>query len=794
MQPDVFPQNPRERLFDPDPATRRMAVAAIARDPQPFDREFFEETLFNPDTSTALLAHVGLRALFPNPPTIDQTWRDTFSESVELLVQRATSGPVQLRVAALQALAFAPEGLSVPLVERILLSLSEAAAMETGMWREAPTLPLVQARRSLDLPEGFALLLSALPLGKERIHLLKRELARKEIHRLLPVLIALQMMPVPELTEQILTCVRSGEPRVAVEAARALLACGGKKVYLMILSLLKETVDPRKKAGLLPLAGQTGRPEVWQVLLSHLRHSSPLVRRAAVLAVSNFPTSPTEKTAALQPLLKDKEAVVACEACRFLWQMGSMEALAHLEELFGQGDPHQRSTAAEALGELPAETAVPILIEEFSRERHGDVIRQVILSLRRLLPRLAGSSGLTDRLLPVLRRLLGSTDPFARSQAAVLAGILGAPAEDVLLAALEKPEHPHVLASLLAGLGSIGHGRLLVLARFHDHPDPRVRSNLMNALLSAGPGAIPYLTTGLKDPSPRVRAAAAHSLFLLGQLEVVPVLNRMLLVPSPVSVLAASHALGKLMRVRIPVLKQDHPLPLSLNRKSRRRPAAGTEGDGPHLLRAPELPRVFEELAIARGDPAKTLWILENQHKSHPASPAIRRMLASTLAVQGKAEPALAMLETCLRDHPGVLADLLDAYRLSLMMGDLPRAEAFGRKAREIYQRILAACTELCQTLRGPGAEAMLERLHTLSTPSMNIYAAMIQLKALQGDAETVLDLLAELLLARPTNGVVAQKLANLLPEALSDLRQALLTYAQHLPLPGQPGGSSSPD
>lgn len=782
MAGDTFPYNPRERLYDPDPATRRMAVAAIAREPLPEDREFFEETLFSADPATALLAHLGLRALVPPPASLDQTWRETFAESVELLVQRASSGPVQLRVAALQALAFAPEGLTVGLVDRVLQSLPDAATVETGLWREAPTLPLVQVRRSLDLPEGFALLLSALPLGKERIHLLRRELGRKESHRLLPVLIALQLVPVPELTDQVLACVRSGEPRVAIEAARALLACGGKKVYLMILSLLKETVDPRKKAGLLPLAAQTGRREVWQVLLSHLRHSSPIVRRAAVVAVASFPGLATDKTAALAPLLKDKEAGVACEAARFLWQFGSMEALTLLEDHFRRGDPHQRAVAAELLGELPAETAAPILIEEFGKERHGDVIRQIILSLRRLLPHLAPSSGLCDRLLPVLRRLLGSTDPFNRSQAAVLAGILGAPAEDLLLSAIEKPEHPHVLASLLAGLGRIGHGRLLVLARFHDHPDPRVRANLMTALLSAGPGAIPYLTTALKDPSPRVGAAAAHSLFMLGQVEVVAVLNRMLLVPSPVSVLAACHALGRLLRVQVATLPSDHPLALTLGRRARTK-AAADPVDGPALLRAPELPRVFEELALARGDREKTAWVLENHLKANPASVALRRMLASVWAVQGKAEPALNLLETCLRDHPGVLADLLDAYRLSLLVGDLPRAEAYGQRVQGMYRRILDACLDLCQSLRGRGTEALLERLHSLSSPSMNIYAAMIQLKALQGDTETVLELLTEILLARPANGVVAQKLANLLPESLGDLRQALLTYVQSLPV-----------
>ena len=76
----------------------------------------------------------------------------------------------------------------------------------------------------------------------------------------------------------------------------------------------------------------------------------------------------------------------------------------------------------------------------------------------------------------------------------------------------------------------------------------------------------------------------------------------------------------------------------------------------------------------------------------------------------------------------------------------------------------------------------MLKQLHHLREPSMNLYNAMIQLKAMERDRETVLDLLAELLLARPTNGHIAKRLAHLLPESAGELKQALATYAASLP------------
>ena len=65
----------------------------------------------------------------------------------------------------------------------------------------------------------------------------------------------------------------------------------------------------------------------------------------------------------------------------------------------------------------------------------------------------------------------------------------------------------------------------------------------------------------------------------------------------------------------------------------------------------------------------------------------------------------------------------------------------------------------------------------------MNLYNAMIQLKAVEKDNATVLDLLSELLLSRPFNSLVVRKLASMLPESFSDLRRSLEVYASSLPV-----------
>lgn len=786
MTEEGWLKQPRELVSDQDPWIRRLALAELAQAPLAVDRELFEEHLFSSDPTLALPAFLGLRRLCPPPPLMDEAWREIFGEAIDLLGKRASSGPLPLRAAAIQALAFAPGGVSDLLLDQLTASAIDEAPLEAPIWSEPPQLPLIQEGGGVgDQSASMALLLGAALRSGSRVSRVARLLADGDESRCMPALLALQAFPQPELAERILPLVRAPSIRVAAEAARALLACGGRRVFLLLLSLVGDTAEPARKAFLLPLVARTGRPEVWKLLTSHLSHADPRVRRAAIIAAAGLAVPAQQRVIALTPLLSDKDPSVIAEAARVLWPLGSMEALSKLEELLRHRDAGHRALAAEALGGLPPAPAIPILVEQISSERHGDVLRALLLSLRRLLPKAAPQTGIAERLIPTLRRLLESSDPFLRSQTAVLAGLLGPVAEDLVLSCLEKPEHPHVLSSLLGALRRIGSSRLLFLARFSDHPDPRVRANLMETLLFSGSGAVPYLTNGLRDPAPRVRAAAAKGLFQLGQLEVIPLLTRMLLIPSPVPVLSACHALGQLMRLQPPAMRSDHPLSLSLSREARRRRPAAISG--PIVLRDPSLPDLFEQLSESATDTNETIDVLERHVKMHPTSRAARRILAAVLAGMDRAAPALSLIESCLAEQPGVLADLLDAYRLAMRIGDLPRAERLGHKVRDNYGALLDACLELAHSSRGGPADQLLDRLFNLREPSMNLYSAMIQLKARQGDVETVLELLAELLLARPGNATVAARLAANLPPALSELKSALAQYARTM------AGATSP-
>ncbi|MEW6708492.1 MAG: hypothetical protein AB1403_01610 [Candidatus Riflebacteria bacterium] len=767
--------NPREMVRLNDSWSRRTALAAMLREPQPTDREIFEEILTGDDPTSSLLAFLGLKKLLPAPLPVQQAWKTIFGESVELLVRRACSGPLQLRLAALKALAFAPEHLHPGLIEQVLQSLEEPVSYDTVVSGQTPGLVLVSPAQRFMLPEGFALLLASLPGGQDRVRLLQRELFGSDPARLVPVLLALQVNPVPEFFDQLLTLARSADPRVALEAARALAACGGSRVVMVLLSLLKESADPARKAWLLPLAAATGRDEVWPVIQNYTAASEQVLQLAALQAAEIFPAPAEEKAELFKKAMASGDAAVSCRAAAGAWQFGSMKGLHLLEKnLFGDSKLH-RQHAAHALAQVAPETALIMLSSRFDVERSGDVIRQMILSLRKLLPGVKNNSRMHDLLMPWLKRLIRSADAFKRSQCAVLCGVLGSSAEEMVLKALEKEEHPHVIASLLGALGRIGSDRLLVYSRFHDHPDPRVRANMINAMLACANAAVPYFAAALRDPAPRVCASAARNLFLLGQLDIVAELNRMLLVPSPVPVLSGCYGLGQLLRIQPPTLKADHPLPLAVARRIKSDRAQ--EPTAPGLLSSPELPDLFKEMAIGRGNIKKLLWLVEEKCRRFPASHCLRRVLAALAISDGQYDKAASLLAQCLAERPQVLADLFDAYRIALKVGNLDSATDYGAQTKKLYAELLEGCLFLCRSIRGSGADLMLEKLHHLREPSMNLYNAMIQLKVLEGDQETVLELLAELVLARPVNAMVVRRLAGMLPESFSDLRAALQHY-----------------
>ncbi len=775
-------KNPRKAINDSDSWVRRRVLSIISREPSIDDRIFLEEMLESDDPTSVFLAYKGLTRLFPLTNAMKNVWQDFFAETIDLLDKRASSGSgsAQIRTAAIKALAFSTD-LSISVVESALKSLFSTFSYETSFIAQEPLLPLLTKQNSFSLPESFGILLASLPIEQESsIKIIKRELDCQNPDRLIPAMISLQLNSSPEMTDQLLWIARNGEKRVADEAVRALLACGGKKVCLFITSLLKEVRDSERRAIILSLAGATDREEIWPVLSGFARGKSKELSLVALRAIDGFSgTSIEDKIHLYSEVARSKEPDLIALAALLAYKAGSVKSIKIIKQLLNSDLEKSRFEAVCVLSEFPAEKAVPLLLTAFDEETDENIINQIFLSLRSLLPKINKIELVENTILPWLNRLLNSNDPFIRNQTAVLCGCLGPSAEDIALKVLEKETHPYVIASLLAALGKCGCNKLILYSQYHDHNDPRVRANMVWALSNCGNEALPYLNDALSDSSPRVRAGAAFNLFMLGQLYVIKTLNGMLQVPEPLSVLSGCYAIFNIFKTILPRLEADHPLALAMGKlalESQRHKQIG-----PGLLNVPEAPDLFSEMATCAGNQKRILWLLEEKHKRRPSSFLITRLLASLYILNNENAKALPLIEICVRENPTDLADLLDAYRTVIKLGNLNRANEIGEKTKKLYKMLLDGCIELCKELRGTGSALMLQRLNFLNEPSMNLYNAMIQLKVVEDDPDTVMYLMTELILARPFNVNLINKLAAMLPEDYTSLKDALLVYAKSL-------------
>lgn len=775
-------KKPREAVRDLDGWVRLQALSTIAREPVDEDKTLFEEFLRNEDPKFAFLAHLGLEKLFPWTPAMKEVWRNLFVETLDLLEKRGSSSfaSAYLRGAVLKVMSFVPE-LDYSVIERVLKSLDSALGYDSSFASPEALLPLLQTRGNLSIQESLGILLASMASNQESyINLLKSELNCQNSDRLLSALISLKLSPNHEFTDRLLFIARNGGKAVADEASRALLACGGKKVPLVMTSLLKEANDLERKLALLPVVASTDKEEVAPLLLSFAKDDNPKVALTALRAIDGFSEiQKKDKLALYAEKVKSQDPNLIALAALLAWRAGSIKSLKIFDQLLDSEDKNCRLAASYISGEIKAEKAVPMLISRFNEENDEKVISQIFLSLRRLLPSLKNLHSVENLVLPWLNYILKSSDPFKRNQGAVLCGCLGPSSETVVFDALKKESHPYVLATLVSALGNCGCKKILLLSKYHDHNDQRVRANMLYAMANCGEEAIPYFFEAINDESPRVRAGAAYNLFILGQLEGIETLNSMLQVPEPLSILSASYAINNIFKIVPSALEADHPLTLALKRLAMERQK--NIKIGPGLLNAPEVVEVFNEMALASGDRKKILWLIEERHKRRPSSFLLTRLLAAMYILNGDNEKAFPLMENCIRENSSDLADLLDAYRIVLKLGNLNRANEIGDKAKKLYKMLLDGCIELCRNIQGSGAALMLQRLNFLKEPSVNLYNAMIQLKVLEGDNETVMYLMTELILARPFNVELIKKLASLLPEEFAALKEALSNYANSL-------------
>ena len=777
-------KKPRTALRDSDSWVRLQALSAIARQPLAEDRSFLEELLESGDLSVSLLAYKGLSRLFPMPVGMEEVWQSIFLDSIDLLEKRASSGSgsSQIRAGSVKALAFVTN-LSFNSVEAVLKSLSSSFRYDTSFVSREPLLPLISRENEASLHEAFGALLGSLSTEHQATaKILTRELDCQNPDRLIPALIALQLNPNPDFTDQLLWLARNSEKAVADEAVKALLACGGKKVCLVISSLMKEIKDSERRQVLLSVAASSDREEMWPILVAFAKGKEQKLILTALRAVDGFDgVDKSKKLALYSEAVKCKDPEVMALASVLAWKAGSVKTVKLLNQFMDSDSEAYRMIAAGYLSEVSSETAIPILISHYSDELDEKISNQILLSLRKLLPSVKKTELVENTILPWLERMFKSSDDSKRNQTAVLCGCLGPSAEDLLIKFLACEKHDYVIASILSALGKCGCRRILLLSKYHDHEDDRIRANMIEALANCGNEAIPYLSEALNDCCPRVRANASYSLFMLGQLNAISAINNMLQVPEPVSVLSACHALYNIFKTVLPKLEADHPLALSISRFAIDSSKKSNKDNGPGLLNNPEAVTLFNEMASASGDRKKILWILEERHKRRPSSFLTTRLLGAHYILAGENKKAFPLMEICARENQSDLADLLDAYRTALRLGNLEKAKDLGEKTKKLYKMLLDGCIEICRNLNGTGVTLMLQRLNFLEEPSMNLYNVMIQLKVIECDNETVMYLMTELILSRPYNCGLINKLVSIMPDEFNTLRDALSLYAKSI-------------
>lgn len=174
--------------------------------------------------------------------------------------------------------------------------------------------------------------------------------------------------------------------------------------------------------------GRAGIHRAVDVILPSLEDNDPMVRYAAIGALSEIATERSDEVgAAIEPLLEDPDSLVRSEAAEALGVLRHTPASPALEQvLLEDPDATARASAAEALGALGDRSALASLLIAFGDD-DGPVRSYVAWAI--------GMIGDPAGLQPLRHQLQTETWPNARTSLLVAAIQLGdEPAFDDLLA------------------------------------------------------------------------------------------------------------------------------------------------------------------------------------------------------------------------------------------------------------------------------------------------------------------------------------------------------------------------
>ncbi|MEG5059839.1 HEAT repeat domain-containing protein [Microcoleus sp. A2-C5] len=320
---------------------------------------------------------------------------------------------------------------------------------------------------------------------------------------------------------------KSNDEKELDAAIEKLVKIGEPAIPALIESLRDKNLVVRQSAS--QVLERNG-PQSIPALVKASKNSDVKVRRNAVnllkiIMSQNYDWSGSWqelKTSAVPQLiflLKDSDADVRSSAARAL---GNIPAKAktvvpQLIFLLKDSDAEVRYSAAYALGSMGAEakTAVPQLIP-LLKDSNADVRRSAASAL--------GSIAEAKTVVPQLIPLLKDSDAGVRSSAANALGSMGAEAKTVVpqLILLMKDSDAGVRSSAANALGNIGAEAKTVVPQLillMKDSDAEVRSRAADALENIGKKAktaLPQLILLLKDSDADVRSSAANVLGNIG--------------------------------------------------------------------------------------------------------------------------------------------------------------------------------------------------------------------------------------------------------------------------------------
>lgn len=234
----------------------------------------------------------------------------------------------------------------------------------------------------------------------------------------------------------------------------------------------------------------TAEPDPTALLLEHLEHADPAIRRGAAFGLlSSFDTRNAKQTAALQVALTDDDEMVRRVALQAVSQwsqddpVAAEAAVAPLEAIVTNSarDTFERSQAVRILGRLGS-AAQPALIQTFAHDADANVRKAALAAAMRTRP---AAESITP---PLIKLLAEDANASLRRQAA-----------------LHLKDY--------AGSESVQKS----LASAFTDSDADVRLEAATSLAAAGPAALAFTTALLDDPAPQVRLYAVFTLGKMGR-------------------------------------------------------------------------------------------------------------------------------------------------------------------------------------------------------------------------------------------------------------------------------------